>query len=71
MSEMFYFLKSALRVRWSLGMLADRVLLLHSAITLLAMLWALLISQAWLSGAVLVQWVLAFVIWLEFKHGGE
>lgn len=66
---MFEFLRSLLDVRPDVGLLADRVMLAHTLVTWLCVLWALLIVQPWLSLAAAVMWLLTFLIWLEFKHG--
>lgn len=49
-------------------MLANRVFIIHTVLTVLALLWAALIDQPWLSAAFALLWVLAFVVWFEFRN---
>lgn len=48
--------------------LANRVFAAHSALTVLGLLWALLVGQALLSAFFAVLWLLAAVVWSEWKH---
>jgi hypothetical protein len=67
--EVVGFVRSALRVRVDLCVLADQVMAAHSVLAALLLLWGVLVGGPWVAGFCLVQWVAGFVIWLEFKHG--
>lgn len=69
MFSLFRFLKAVLNVRLT-GCLADQVMAIHWLISITAAYWALISGQAWLSVTLVALWLLAFVLWLEFKHGG-
>jgi hypothetical protein len=50
--------------------LADKCFYAHSALTILAAAWALLIGQPALLAAFVGMWALALVVWLEWRKAG-
>lgn len=71
MAEIVEFVKSTFDVRPNLRQLSDQVALIHALITWLTVVWALFVGQTWLAGLTVGLWLLALVIWFEFKHGGK
>lgn len=55
-------------VRLNLSQLSDQVMAVHTLITVLAVIWGLMISQVWLVVVTAVLWLLAVVMWVEYKH---
>jgi hypothetical protein len=50
--------------------LANKAFAGHSALTLGGLVWAWLVAQDLLAGVMVVLWGLAFIVWLEWCHGG-
>lgn len=48
--------------------LATRAFIMHTLITLIGLIWAILIHQPLLSITFVALWVLALVTWLEWKN---
>lgn len=49
--------------------LADKSFAIHTLITLLGLGWALLVRQGGLAGVLVLLWLLALVMWLEWRNG--
>ena len=47
--------------------LANRILIVHTLLTLLGIVWAEISRQWLLAGIMLVLWLLAFRLWAEWK----